>query len=253
MVRVFRHLARKYLFFVGIAILAVIFGWSFRNYRIADHFKLSNQMGQNLFLNYVYYEVQPNSEIWDWKHHARHEFMDDVVQQGYSVAYAEYELDRQLTNKTVEFAKGNLDQTRKTALRAVIGLFIDSYFDIADVFVAKILQVPLKDNHVVQLPHDSHFLGISRRLSSAYRFSLLIAFVLYPVLLSAKRMMRSRLVGLWISSLIFIVATGLVINSGDRLLLPIFPFLVLFLLEIVIFVFEFVKRSIQNRNIVSLT
>ncbi len=254
MVRVFRHLSRKYLFFVGIVILAVIFGWSFRNYRIDDHFKLSNQMGFNLFLNYVYYEVRPNSEIWEWGHNARHEFMDDMVQKGNSVGFAEFELDRQLTSKTVEFANGNLDQTRKTALRAVIGLFIDSYFDIADVFVAKILQVPLKDNHVVQLPHDSHFLGISRRLSSAYRFSLLIAFVLYPVLLSAKRMMRSRLVGLWISSLIFIVATGLVINSGDRLLLPIFPFLVLFLLEIVIFVFELVKRSmIQNRNIVSLT
>ena len=65
--------------------------------------------------------------------------------------------------------------------------------------------------------------------------------------------MSSRLVGLWMSSLIFIVATGSVMNAGDRLLLPIFPFLVLFLLEIVIFVFEFVKRSIQNRNIVSLT
>ena len=250
---VFRHLAWKYLFFVGIVILAIMLGWSFRNYRIADHFKLSNQMGFNLFLNYVYYEVRPTSEIWEWGHHARHEFMDDMIQQGYSAAYAEFELDLQLTSKTVEYNKANWPQTQKTALRAVIGLFIDSYFDIADVFVAKILQVPLKDNHVVQLPHDSHFLGISRRLSSAYRFSLLIAFVLYPVLLSAKRMMRSRLVGLWISSLIFIVATGLVINSGDRLLLPIFPFLVLFLLEIVIFVFEFVKRSIQNRNIVSLT
>jgi len=105
---------------------------------------------------------------------------------------------------------------------------------------------------VVQLEHDSHFLGISRRLSSEYRFSLLGAFILYPGFLSANRMMRSRLVGLWISSLMFIVATGLVINSGDRLLLPIFPFIVLFWLEIVIFVFEVVKRFIQERNIVTL-
>ncbi len=253
MLRVYRRVAWKYFILVGIMMLATICGWSFRNYRIANHFELSNQMGQNLFLNYVYYQVQPESEFWEWKRDARTEFINDMVQKGYSVGFAEFELDHQLTSKTVEFAKGNLDQTRKTAFRAVIGLFIDSYFDIADVFVAKILQVPLKDSHVVLLAYDSHFLGISRQLSSAYRFSLLIGFILFPVILVAKKMMRSRILGIWISSLIFIVATGLVMNGGDRYMLSIFPFIVLFWLEFFIFVYELLRRLIQKRKFFTLT
>lgn len=55
------------------------------------------------------------------------------------------------------------------------------------------------------------------------------------------------------SSLIFITATGIVMNGGDRYLLPVFPYIVLFFLEIFMVVIELVQRMLQNRLINSQT
>ena len=233
------------LLVIGGAICLVVGGWGTRNKLVSGHFSLSNQLGHNPFLNYVYYNAEPGDNFFIWKDQGRTDFMREAVENGFSPTYAEFELDKRLQVVVRDYARQNPKKFTWTAAKAVSGLFLDSYFDIADIIISKLFKAPLEDNHDVRAPEVQSILLVARKLSKTYRFILLASFFIYPIVLFWTNLMKFELISIWISCVLFAAITGLVINSGDRLLLPVFPFIILTLYQTILLVFSWSKNLLQ--------
>lgn len=202
-------------------------GWMARNYHLTGKPTLSVATGHNLYLNYVYYFVQPDHPAYPWRNVARHDFMSSEIYQQGQPLEAEAKLGGRLQEIAWDYIREHPRLALRTAVRSVTGLFIMSYFDIVDILVARIFGVELRDGHYVDAPAlrrsdpmQFRWLAVLGRIHSGYKYALLLSLLAFPW---AVRDLPHRhwLLAIWASSGVFIVAAGLVIASGDRLRLPV--------------------------------
>ncbi|MBA7708203.1 hypothetical protein ES703_117095 [subsurface metagenome] len=173
---------------ITLVCVAVLGVWGIRNYINMSRFSFSVCAGNNVFLNYVYYRVQPKDELYAWKNLARREYMLERIAQGRSATEAESDLDLKLRQITIEYALAEPLQSLRIAGRGIVGLFTSSYFDISDVMIAKLFGLHLVDNCYVDASslRNSHPLApklfsLFRESSLFYKRLLLFSFLLLPL------------------------------------------------------------------------
>jgi hypothetical protein len=214
----------------------VISMWSARNFVLSGVFSPSIFIGRNLFINYVENAGAPQDAAYEWRGAARGEQMARRVAEGMNPSVAEADVDASLGSISLGYAVSEPQQALQRAGTSLLSVFLLSYWDIADVAVAKVLNLGLVDNHYLSLSTlrqtnagAATALLIARSVHYAYKALLLIGFCAFPFLVRDRA--RRVWAAVWVACLVFTLGTALVVaTTGDRLLLPIQSLCLLFLL-----------------------
>jgi len=216
---------------IAAIVLLAYGGWSARNKKWCGDWVFSAYLGQVLYLHYQ--ALDPADTKWA-DGAEREAFIRTRVAQGARWSQAEREMYRELTasawNRVTRFPGRAL----VSVARAGVGFFWDSYFRIPDLLWARVHGLALVDQRKINL-QDPHLPAFSRALYLltrgvflCLRFALLILFLMFPYWMWKKKALSATDLALWGSVGTFLAATAVVSDTGDRQLLPVVFFVLLF-------------------------
>jgi hypothetical protein len=229
----FKQNARKAALKGALLILCLMLfyaGWSFRNKRLCGEMVFSAYAGQVLYAHYL--EDAANDPAQPLTPGLKREtYVRQRVAAGESWSRAERNLYQALTRMVIDEIRQRPFKAALSTLRAWTGFFLDSYFRIPDLLWAKVYGLTLIDNRKIDpqelSPVSRTLYWAARVLSLALRLIVLVLFLFYP-LIRLPDAEGSAMLRLWCAVFLFLAGTAIVSGAGDRQLLPVAFFVVLF-------------------------